>query len=161
MNEDTQTRLAEIAERTGAAAAGPWEQAYNASNHKPADIFAPNAPNGYAMTVRDPGDGQSWTQWHDGSGEFVMHARTDIPYLLSAVAALSERLEEQAREIERLRTLLLGITRLGPPAKTGGFYYVCCSGSHNVHKDDCPWLLAKQALEAQAPTGAGGSEEGS
>lgn len=73
-------RRAQIAERTGAATPGPWEQP-----HSPPGCLVSTATDAVASTMRLP------------DAVFIAHARDDVGWLLDQLTAADKR-EEGLRE---------------------------------------------------------------
>lgn len=89
--------LQEIEQRANAATPGPW--VHDPANNG-ADIISHGIRGG--MPVGRTWNGYQIDRNASANADFIAHARTDIPALLSAYRASQAALEERKAEVERL-----------------------------------------------------------
>jgi hypothetical protein len=91
--EEVERRLGEIEAREKAATKGPWQNYYN--RHA---VFQSLAPYPQTDRVRDVAQAQT-----HADGDFIAHARQDIPWLVAQLRARLASPASPPQELERLR----------------------------------------------------------
>lgn len=88
-------RLAEIRARCDAATPGPWKStAHTEDEHEPIDRVL--GPKVREIAIINPYGGFGNDEWNRTifDGEFIAHAREDIPFLLDVITKLREGTEQ-------------------------------------------------------------------
>jgi hypothetical protein len=88
----TDQELQAVRERCAAAAPGPWH-----AESGEADPDAAHPPAAYTI-LTGPGGTPLATVWEQASGDFIAHAREDVPALLAEV----DRLRRENAELRAL-----------------------------------------------------------
>lgn len=93
-------RLDEIRRRAEAATSGPWEAYNRGCDRTPLDDEA----GGLGLEIDGPPEAYGRGQFHlAADAQFIAHARSDVPYLLAALDAMTRRAEAAERRLAEVQ----------------------------------------------------------
>lgn len=148
----SETELAEIRARVEAATPGPWGYGYafekfshgalvTALNQGVVCELATVLTSVYQGDIFKSKYRRRTESDQEANGRFIASARQDVPALLAHVEYQAERIEKLEAALRTIRERPEGLS-------------ICpfCGNDGLGHAEDCPALLAREALTARQPT---------